>query len=391
MARVTKTLYNRGMAKQKIALVCDWLTGVGGAEKVILAVHRMYPEAPIYTSQYRPRAIDWFDEAEVRTGWLNCLPAWTKKFIPFLRQFYFSRLDLSDFDLVISITGAEAKAVRTGERTIHISYMHAPTQYYWTLYDQYIENPGFGLLNPIARWGLRLLVGPLRKADYKSAQNPNVVIANSSYVQKEIKKHYHRDSQVVWPNVDVEKIQRVVHDKGLVSKKRHGYIIYGRQVSWKRMDIAVQACVRLGRELLVVGYGPENKRLRQLALGADNIKFLPKYNGIEEIVERITSTQAFLFPAVEPFGIAPVEALASGTPVIGLRQGGAIDIIEDGVNGVFFEEQTAESLVEAIERFEKMSLDEKVVRQSAKKFAEAEFVERFRDVIERARQNEKTS
>ena len=214
-----------------------------------------------------------------------------------------------------------------------------------------------------------------------------MVIANSSYVRAEIEKHYGRQSEVIWPNVDVEKIQQIVHDKGLAGKKRQGYIIYGRQVSWKRMDIAVQACVRLGRELLVVGYGPENKRLRQLAVGSDSVKFLPKYNGIEEIVERITGTQAFLFPAIEPFGIVSVEALASGTPVIGLKKGGAIDIIEDGVNGVFFEEQTAESLVEAIERFEKMSLDEKTIRQSAEKFAEAEFVEHFSEVVERVRQS----
>ena len=117
------------MTKQKIALVCDWLTGVGGAEKVILAVHRMYPDAPIYTSQYRPKTIDWFKSADVRTGWLNYVPAGLKRFIPFLRQFYFSRLDLSDYDVVISITGAEAKAVKTGPNTLHVSYMHAPIQY----------------------------------------------------------------------------------------------------------------------------------------------------------------------------------------------------------------------------------------------------------------------
>lgn len=197
------------MTKQKIALVCDWLTGVGGAEKVILAVHKMYPDAPIYTSQYRPKTIDWFKSADVRTGWLNYIPAGLKRFIPFLRQFYFSRLDLSYYDVVISITGAEAKAVKTGPDTLHVSYMHAPIQYYWTLYDQYIENPGFGVLNPIARWGLKLLVGPLRKADYKSAQGPDVVVSNSTYIQEEIKKYYDRDSLVVWPNVDTESIAKL--------------------------------------------------------------------------------------------------------------------------------------------------------------------------------------
>lgn len=370
------------MVKQKVALACDWLTGVGGAEKVILAVHQMYPEAPIYTSQYRPKKIDWFGGATVKTGWLNYFPAWTKKFVPFLRQWYFSRLDLSDYDVVISITGAEAKAVKTGDQTRHISYMHAPTQYYWTLYDQYIEDPGFGWLNPVVRFFFRLFVGPLRRADYRSAQNPDVIIANSSYVQAEIKKHYGRDSQVIWPNVDVEKIRQIVDGQGLNSKTRKGYIIYGRQVSWKRMDIAVQACVRLGRELLVVGYGPENSRLKEVAGESDKIKFMPRYNGAEEIVELIAGAQAFLFPAIEPFGIAPVESLASGTPVIGLKKGGAVDIIEDGINGVFFEEQTVEGLVGAIERFEKLDWSADRVMKSAEKFAEAEFTEELRKVVE---------
>ena len=204
------------MTTQKTALVCDWLTDVGGAERVILAVHEMYPEAPIYTSQFRPKTAAWFRDADVRTGWMNWLPAGLKRFVPFLRQWYFNNLDLSDYDVVISITGAEAKGVKTGENTLHISYMHAPTQYYWTLYDQYIENPGFGWLNPIVRVALKLLVGPLRKNDYRAAQRPDVVVANSRYIQQEIQKFYDRKSTVIWPNVDVKSIGEIIQQKKLL-------------------------------------------------------------------------------------------------------------------------------------------------------------------------------
>jgi len=368
----------------KVALVCDWLTGVGGAERVVKAVHEMYPEAPIYTSQYRPKKIDWFDDAKVRTGWLNLFPAGLKRFIPFLRQGYFSRLDLSEYDLVISITGAEAKSVKTRSDALHVSYIHAPTQYYWALYDQYIENPGFGLLNPVARLGLKLLVGPLRRADYRAAQNPDVIVANSSYIKEEIKKCYDRDSTVVWPNVDVAGIKKLSGAK----TKRDGFIIYGRQVSWKRVDIAVDAAMRLNQKLTVIGSGPEHDQLVNRANGNENITFLPRYNGISDIVQHIRASKAFIFPSIEPFGIAPVEALATGTPVIALRKGGALDIITDE-NGVFFEEQTTESLVRAMEEFNKRTFDEARVMHSAEKFSEVHFKKSLKQYIEKS-QHEKT-
>jgi len=363
-------------------LVCDWLTELGGAERVIRAVHEMYPDAPIYTSQYRPKRATWFKDADVRAGWLNVLPVKLKRLIPFLRQFYFSRLDLSDYDLVISITGAEAKAVKTGPKTLHVSYMHAPTQYYWTLYDQYIENPGFGIFDPLARLGLKTLVKPLRKADYKAAQRPDVVVSNSTYIQDEIKKYYGRQSEVIWPNVDVETIRRLAgkEPQGIT---RDGFIIYGRQVSWKRMDLAIKAVTEMGEKLTVIGDGPEHERLVRLAGANPAIMFLPKYNGIQEIIKHIHASKAFIFPSLEPFGIAPVEALAAGTPVIGLRKGGAVDFIEEGVNGLFFDEQTVASLAEAIEDFNRHEFDRSVVTQSAEQFSEAAFKSQFETLVAR--------
>lgn len=365
---------------QKVAIVCDWLTGVGGAEKVILAVHQLYPDAPIYTSQYRPKQATWFDDCDVRTGWLNIVPAGLKRFVPFLRQFYFSHLDLSDYALVISVTGAEAKSVRTGNKTVHISYMHAPTQYYWTLYDQYIENPGFGVFNSVARIGLKTLVGPLRKADYKAAQKPDLIIANSSYIQEEIKKHYKRDSEVVWPNVDIETIKKLKNDV----IHREGLITFGRQVSWKRIDIVIEAAVRLGRKLTVIGDGPEHTRLVRLAQGRENITFLPRYDGIEEVARYVHMSSAFVFPSLEPFGISAVEALAMGTPVIAFQAGGALDIVTPNSNGMFFKDQTVDSLVAALNTFDTLSFDDLIVKNSADKFSENEFIRKFKKIITEA-------
>lgn len=363
----------------KTALVVDWLTeGFGGAERVIKAVHDMYPDAPIYASQYRKARTEWLVDADVRTGWLNVLPLWTRKLTPFLRQRYFSHLDLSDYDVIISITGAEAKAVKTRADALHVSYMHAATQYYWTLYDQYIKDPGFGWLNPVARFALKVLIRPLRSADYKAAQRPDAIVANSSYVQAEIKKYYDRDSVVVWPNVDVEAIQAVSQK----SVERDGFIIACRQVSWKRIDLAILAALKTGKRLTVVGDGPEHKRLVELAGGSSDITFLPRYDGVSEIVEQFRTSKAFVFPSLEPFGIVAVEALAAGTPVIALKKGGSLDFIKENENGIFFDEQTVDSLARSMQQFDEHHFDEEVVARSAEPFAEAAFKQRLQEVID---------
>ncbi|HUC96036.1 MAG TPA: glycosyltransferase family 4 protein, partial [Candidatus Saccharimonadia bacterium] len=164
----------KDLSKLKVAIVCDWLTGIGGAERVVLELHKMFPKAPIYTSQYDPKTIDWFRDADVRTLWLQHLPKSLKKFLPPLRAIAFRQLNLSNYDLVISSSGAEAKAVKTGPKTIHICYCHSPTHYYWIKYDEYLKNPGFGKLDFLARIGLKILVNPLKKLDYKATQGPDV-------------------------------------------------------------------------------------------------------------------------------------------------------------------------------------------------------------------------
>jgi len=364
----------------KVALVCDWLTEIGGAEKVLLAVHKIFPDAPIYTSQFRPKTATWFAGMDVRTGWMNFFPRAARRFIPFIRNIYFKHLDLSEYDLVISIANAEAKAVKTRTDAVHISYLQGPpTQYYWGLYDEYIINPGFGKLDWVARLGLKLLVKPLRKADYKIAQNPDYLLANSSYVKGEIKKYYGRDAEIMWPNVDVKTIKKIASKTA--DQKRDYYIMTGRQVSWKRADLAINACIKANEKLLLIGGGPENKKLMALAKGHDNIQFLPRYNGPADIVKYFKKSKAFIFPSIEPFGITPVEAIASGTPVIAMHAGGALDIIQPNKNGIFFEKQSTESLVASFKKFNKKKFSTKTIIKTAEKFSDENFEKRFKKFI----------
>src|SRR3990167_11315618 len=215
----------------KVAIVCDWLTGIGGAERVVLELHKMFPDAPIYTSQYDSASAPWFKDADVRTTWLQKLPKGLKKFLPVFRAWSFSRLDLSQYDLVISASGAEAKAVKTGPGTTHICYCFAPTHYYWSRYHEYMKHPGFGKLDWLARLSLRLLVGPLRRWDKKAARRPDYMIGISTHIQAEIKRYYGRNSLLVFPPVDIERFKL---NTGI---ERSGFVIAGRQTPYKRFDL----------------------------------------------------------------------------------------------------------------------------------------------------------
>lgn len=368
----------------KIAIVCDWLTNVGGAEKVILRIHKLFPKAPIYTSQYNPKGIDWFNDADVRTGWMQILPKRMRRFWGPFRQKYFEKLNLSGYDLVVSVTGAEAKAVKVPDG-IHISYCHVPTQYYWQMYDDYVENPGFGILNPIVRFFFKLMVKPLRKADYKSAQNPDYFVTISDYAREMIKKYYNRESVVIHPPVEIKDFS--VQNAKDISVEDY-YVVTSRQVNWKRIDLAVKACLKTKKKLLVIGGGPEHNKLVKMAQGSNLIEFLP-IMGKKDLAEHLKKAKGYLFPSMEPFGIAPVEALAAGCPVIAFGEGGAKDYVIEGKNGITFKKQTSKSLAGAILRFEKMKFDRAKIAKTADNFDEKRFDKELKDFIKKCEQGKK--
>lgn len=359
----------------KVAIVCDWLTNVGGAEKVLLEIHRLYPKAPIYTSKYSRRGINWFDDADIRTGWLQIFPVFMRRILGPLRQRWFSHLDLTEYDLVVSVTGAEAKAVcklKPGAK--HISYCHAPTQYYWQLYDTYVKNPGFGILNPLVRFFFKLLVKPLREKDFEAAQKVDEFVTISEYTRELIAKYYKREAVVIHPPVEINDFKYDTTDI------KDYYIVTSRQVNWKRLDLAVRACRELKRELLVVGEGPEHSRLVKMAENGEFVKFLPLV-GKEELVKLLAEAKGYIFPSLEPFGIAPVEALSSGCPVIAFGKGGALDYIKNGKNGILFDKQTTGALKNAILEFEKKQFDRAKVSDTAREFSVLRFDKEIKEFI----------
>lgn len=354
------------MAKPRVAIVHDWLL-VGGAEKVVEQLHKLYPEAPIYTSYSTPEWRAKLDN-KVVTGYLQHWPfSKLRKMIPLLRQRWFEHLDFSDFDLVISSSGAEAKGIKVPEGTLHINYCHAPTHYYWNRYDEYMAEPGWGVFNPIGRFGLKLLLAPMRKWDLKAAKRPDYMIANSTFTQSQIKKYYHRDSTVIHPPVEIEKYL------GKSPTTKHGFIITGRHVPYKRFDLAIQACTQLDLPLNVLGTGPETRKLKRLA--GPTINFMG-YVSDTEIVDLLQGAEAFIFPGLDDFGISPVAAMAAGTPVVAYKNGGSLDYINKDT-GLFFEQQSVRSLGKALEDFPTHSYKPETIRKQAEKFSPEIFKEKM--------------
>jgi glycosyltransferase involved in cell wall biosynthesis len=326
----------------------------------------MYPKAPIYTSYCSPSWRKRMQDAQIITGYLQWWPfSKLRKFLPVLRGLWFSRLNLSEYDLVISSSGAEAKFAKARRDAVHVAYIHAPTHYYWSRYEQYMAQPGFGFFDPLARLGLKVLVGPMRRWDYKAAQRPDYLIANSGYTKEQIKKYYSRDSKVIHPPVDIDRFK----DVGLPSDRRHGFVTAGRQTPYKRIDLAVEATTQLKVPLAVIGRGPEHRWLKKLA--GRNVTFFTKVTD-EDIARHFGEAKAFIFPGVDDFGNVAVEAMAAGTPVIAYKGGGALDYISRAT-GVFFNEQTAESLAKAIESFDNKSFSHTKTAASAAKFSPDKF------------------
>ena len=369
--------------KLRVAIVCDWLTNIGGAERVVYELHKLYPDAPIYTSQYDPNpklwyGWSWLEDADIRTTWLQHLPKSLRKFLPVLRALTFPRLNLSEYDLVLSSSGAEAKSIHTGPNTLHICYCHSPTQYYWNRYDEYLAHPGFPKgTNWIARYALKLLVAPLRRWDRNAAHRPSLMIANSTHTQEMIRKYYKRESVVIFPPVDIDRFKL----RG-TPPTRHGFVTAGRQTPYKRIDLAVAACNELKVPLVVIGNGPEHKKLEKMA--NRNITFLTAVSE-EDIAKHFQSSLAFIFPTnVEDFGVTAVEAMAAGTPVIAYKKGGPQDYVVPNKTGLLFEKQTVNSLVKTLQGFNPNRFDAQKIADFSENFSADNFAKHIKDFIEQS-------
>ncbi|WP_284641720.1 glycosyltransferase [Paenibacillus silviterrae] len=356
----------------KVAIVHDYLNQMGGAERVVGVLHRMFPEAPIYTTiADRQKLLPELQGADIRTTWMQRIPGILKRFKHFfwLYPFGVGSMDLGGYDLVISSSSAYAKGISVKGKTIHICYCHTPMRFAWD-FAAYME----GTDTPSAlKAAARLLTGPLRWWDRTTSNRVHQLVANSTIVQERIRKHYGRVAPVIYPPVNISRFE--------VSGEKPGdyLLVVSRLVSYKRIDLAVEACTRLGKRLIVIGDGPDRARLQSLA--GPTVEFMGRLPD-EEVVYYMQHCEAFLFPGLEDFGITPLEINACGRPVIAYQGGGALDTIVPSLNGLFFLEQTASSLENAIRALQKIVWDSAEIRRHAERFSEEVFVRRMTSIIE---------
>lgn len=359
----------------KVAIVTDWLTNMGGSERVVLKLHRMFPHAPIYTSIFDPQRLPLFKSADVRTSWMQKLPDRLRRhqLLTIPRQWYFGQLKLKGYDLVISTTGAEAKATRVSNG-VHVCYCYTPTQYYWVRTKEYLKQDSVGKLSSLYRLGLKILLPFARRWDLKASKRPAAFMAISGVVQNRIKKIYGRNSTVIFPPVDTARFTMPI--KKL--KPRSGFVIAGRQVHHKRFDLAIRACNELGLPLTVIGKGPMHTQLRRMA--GPTITFKTDVTD-QQMPRFFHEASGFIFPNEEDFGVVAVEAMAAGCPVIAFRAGGSLDTVKENISGVFFERQSVEALKEAIVGFQKRHFSEDRIVIHAKEFDSSVFEYKMREYI----------
>lgn len=341
----------------KIALVHDYFVQLGGAERVAAAMHDFFPSAPIYTTVALPHRLPKeLRGADIRTSVMQRLPGMEHRFRQYFMLYPFAveNFDLSEFDLIFSSSSGYAKGVRRRNDAVHVCYCHTPMRGIWR-YEDYLEREKFG---PVTRSLLPLSLWGLKKWDLRAARQPNYYIANSQLAAKRIKQVYDREAIVIPPPIDVERFQTS-------SQIEDYYLVLSRLVPYKRIDLAIEACKRLGRKLVIIGDGPDRERLEKIA--GPQTQFLGRQSD-SQVNHYASRCRALLFPGEEDFGRVPLEVNAAGRPVIAFKGGGAMETVVEGLTGVFFKKPNSLSLAEAIEEFESREWSQQILRRHAEKF-----------------------
>ncbi|MEN9225290.1 MAG: glycosyltransferase [Thermostichus sp. HHBFW_bins_43] len=377
MAVSTPPIRDPGLP-ESIALVHEYLIRPGGSEKVVQELTAFAPQAPLYVSLFSPHTMppSWQGlpiHTSFLQGWAKPLGvlrrdyhARLKYLLPWMPLAY-ERFDFSGYDCVISSSHAFAKGILTGESTLHLSYIHSPTRYLWENRELYLEREGLhggqSGIRPayaLSQW----LLHRLRQWDFLAAQRPDVLIANSRHIRRRIQKTYRRDAVVIHPPVPLEGFKPVADPSADYD------LVAGRLVPYKRVDLAIAACERLGRRLLIVGEGPELPRLKQLA--GPSVEFLP-HQPQARLQELFANCRTLLFPWVEDFGLVPVEVQACGRPVIALNRGGTQETVIHGQTGIHIAEASVDALVEGLRQADQREWDPQQICAHAQQFAPPRF------------------
>lgn len=362
----------------KIAIIQEWLVTVGGSDKVVKAILDVFPEADIYTLVAKKEVctelgIPW---NKVHTSFIQKMPLGTKKHRAYLPLFPFAieQFDLRGYDVIISSSHCVAKGVLTKADQLHICYCHSPIRYVWDMYNEYLEESN--LTKGLKSWLVRYLLHRIRKWDMLSSFRVDYYISNSDYVGQRIKETYRRESTTIHPNIDISNFE-------ICEQKEDFYLASSRLVAYKKIDIIIEAFNRMPeKKLVVIGGGPNLKKYQEIA--KENITVMG-YQPFHILKEKMQRAKAFIFAADEDFGMIPVEAEACGTPVIAYGHGGSLETVYEGKTGLFFHEQTPESIIKAVTNFESLGetpFSHKACRKWAESFSEERFKKEIKEFVE---------
>ncbi len=348
----------------KVALVHDDLVQWGGAERVLVALSEMYPDAPIYTSLFdkeHPLLKEKFHDKKIITSFIQKIPGWKYLYKPFLPLYplAFEQFDFSEYDLVVSNTTRFAKSIITKPGTVHICYCHTPPRFLWGFSGQKVT----GILKPYLNW--------LRRYDKESSTRPDFFIAGSKNAQQRIQDIYGRDSKVVYPFVELERFSSVKPFQG------NYLLVIARLIPYKKVDLVIKAAKRLKLPLKIVGDGPQAEKLK--ALAGPQVDFFPRLDE-ETLMYLLAGCKALVVAAEEDFGMGPLEAQVLGKPIIAFKKGGALETVIEGKTGYFFEEQNVDSLIEALKKLDELGYNEESCFAQAQAFSKTKFVQQFQDI-----------
>ena len=358
----------------KVAIVHFALLYMSGAEKVLEALCELYPEADIFTHVYDPSKVsERINNHRVKTTFIQKLPGAHKHYKSYLplMPYALEQLDLSGYDLIISGESGPTKGVVPPPDSLHVCYCHSPMRYVWDMNHEYTDRKS-ALLKPFYAY----FIHKLKIWDYTTAGRVDLFIANSSFVQKRIKKYYRREALVLSPPVDADEFE-------IAGRTGDFYLWLGRFVDYKRADLAIHAFNKLKKKLVMIGSSEASSSFREMA--GDNIEILG-FQPFQEIKAKLSQCKALIFPGIEDAGIVPIEAMASGRPVIAYNKGGLKDTVKEGLTGIFFDEQTPESLEEAVLRFEEQEdmFDPSAIKAHAAAYNKESFKNRFKEIVEGA-------
>lgn len=360
----------------KVALVYDRVVKFGGAERILLALNELWPDAPLYTALFDKQNAKWAKVFKVSPSYLNKIPFINKfqELSTILTPFAFESFDFSAFDVVISISSHDAKSIITKPETLHINYCLTPTRYLWTGLDEYYRQPALGILNPLIRSNLKANLIKYRNWDLISSKRPDIYIAISNTVKKRIKKIYNLDSEIIYPPLDIDIFKP---DKTIKNNKF--FLIVSRLVPYKRIDYAILAFNSLELPLKIIGSGLDQSRLTKLA--NKNIEFISGNLTDQKLCWYYQNCICLIFPGVEDFGLTPLEAQSCGKPVIALNAGGATESVIPNVTGILYKSKTVGSLINAINKFNTMTFNPEICRKNVLKFSKNRFLKGFRNSV----------